>query len=162
MTAMAPRLQIGFLLLWVVLCSFFFANVEIQIEGEQGWAAGLPCWRVENHWLLDIFWGGRALTGYHAWCFSFMALVFHLPIFMGGKFSWQLEARIISCLMCFWIVEDFLWFVLNPAFGVAKFTPKHVPWHKSWILWFPTDYWLFAIVATVLFCLSFRKSQSTT
>lgn len=52
------------LLLAVVVLALFFANVEIQIEGPHGWAASLPVtFRVEEHWLLDVFWGGRALTG---------------------------------------------------------------------------------------------------
>ena len=64
------------LLVFVLVVAAFFAQVEIQIEGSAGWAASLPTWRVEKHWLLEIFWGGRAMTGYHAWVFSFMALVF--------------------------------------------------------------------------------------
>jgi len=55
---------------WVALMAFFFAKVEIQIEGAAGWASALPTWRIESHWLLDIFWGGRPMTGYHAWVFS--------------------------------------------------------------------------------------------
>ncbi len=60
------RLQWKGLLLtlcWVGLMAFFFAEVEIQIEGGAGWATSLPTWRIEQHWLLDIFWGGRAMTG---------------------------------------------------------------------------------------------------
>ena len=79
------------LFLWVILLAFFFAKVEIQIEGGAGWAANLPTWRIESHWLLDIFWGGRAMTGYHAWVFSFMALVFHLPIFLTGTWTAKME-----------------------------------------------------------------------
>jgi hypothetical protein len=48
---------------WVLVMAFFFANAEIQIEGGAGWATSLPTWRIEHHWLLDIFWGGRAMTG---------------------------------------------------------------------------------------------------
>ena len=39
-----PWLLIG----WIALLSFFFAQVEIQIEGPAGWAGNLPTWRVEN------------------------------------------------------------------------------------------------------------------
>ena len=53
-------------LLWVVTMAFFFANAEIQIEGGAGWATSLPTWRIENSIWLDIFWGGRAMTGYFA------------------------------------------------------------------------------------------------
>ena len=35
--------------------AYAFANVEIQIEGSAGWAINLPTWRIEKHWLLDIF-----------------------------------------------------------------------------------------------------------
>ena len=128
---------------WVVLLAFAFANVEIQIEGPHGWAAALPTWRIEHSLLQDLFWGGRPLTGYHAWVFSFMAIVFHLPVFVAEKVSLKMEARTLGSLMIFWIVEDFLWFVLNPAFGLAKFTPPFVPWHIHWWLGMPADYWTF-------------------
>src|SRR5438093_13235399 len=62
------------------LLASFLAQVEIQSERPTGWAANLPTWRVEQYWWLDPFWGGRPLTGYHLWVFSFMALPFHLPI----------------------------------------------------------------------------------
>jgi hypothetical protein len=88
--------RMAWLLLWVIVLAGFFAMVEIQIEGGQGWAAGLPTWRIEQHWLLDLFWGGRPMTGYHAWIFSFMFLAFHLPLAMLGRFSWRLEARCLG------------------------------------------------------------------
>jgi hypothetical protein len=56
----------------VLALAYLFARVEVEIEGEAGWAANLPTWRIEEHLLLDIFWGGRALTGYHLWMFSFI------------------------------------------------------------------------------------------
>jgi len=143
------------LLGWVALLSFVFAKVEIHIEGDAGWAANLPTWRIEQHWLLDIFWGGRPMTGYHAWMFSFIAFVFHLPVFMSGQWTLKLEARILGCLMAFWIIEDFLWFVLNPAFGLAKFRPEHVPWHKYWLFFVPVDYIVFSVVGLFLLRYSF-------
>jgi hypothetical protein len=75
-------------LAWVVLLSFFFAQTEVQIEGSAGWAAHLPTWHIEHHWLLDIFWGGRAMTGYHAWIFPCIALFFHFPLFFLPRWSW--------------------------------------------------------------------------
>jgi len=135
-----------FLIAYLFLLGFFFANVEIQIEGAAGWAAKLPTWRVEHHWLLDIFWGGRPMTGYHAWIFPFMLLVFHLPTIMLSSWSWQIEIRIIGCVALFWIIEDAFWFILNPAYGLAKFNPQQVPWHIHWWGPMPTDYWSFGAV----------------
>lgn len=140
------------LMAWILVLGFFFAKVEIQIEGPNGWAESLPTWRIDEHWLLDIFWGGRPMTGYHAWVFTFMMLVFHLPVFMHGLDQWTLkeEARIIASLQIFWTVEDFLWFVLNPAYGISKFSRHMIPWHKKWFLFMPVDYWTFLIVAGLL------------
>ena len=143
--------QLLLLLGWVVLLAFFFAHIEIQIEGAAGWAANLPTWRIEEHRLLDLFWGGRAMTGYHAWVFPFIAMALHWPLVFGGFWSWRAEARVLSCVMLFWLVEDFLWFVLNPAFGLAKFSALHVPWHKHWLWFAPIDYWLFVPLAILLF-----------
>ena len=152
------------ILLWVGLLGLFFAMTEIQIEGPHGWAASLPTWRIEHHPLLDIFWGGRPLTGYHAWVFAFMFLVFHFPHVVRGSFDRRTEARCLGGLMIFWIVEDVLWFVLNPAYGLARFTPAHIPWHHHWLLGVPTDYLVFTVAGLALLAwplLSFRRSASS-
>ncbi len=60
----------------ILILGFFFAKLEIAIEGDAGWAENLPTWRIEGHWLLDLFWGGRVMTGYHAWAFSLVAFFF--------------------------------------------------------------------------------------
>ena len=91
--------QMAWMVAWVLLLAYFFAQVEIQIEGSAGWAANLPTWRIEQHWLLDIFWGGRAMTGYHAWVFPFIALMFHFPLFFLGRWSWRAEAVVVACII---------------------------------------------------------------
>lgn len=141
--------KVAALLLWVALLGAVFANVEIQIEGGAGWAANLPTWRIEHSWL-NHFFGGKTITGYHFWIFSFMALAFHSALFLAGTFSWRLEARILGAVMVFWIAEDFLWFLLNPAFGVSKFAPTFIPWHKHWCLGVPVDYILTLTAGAVL------------
>lgn len=154
------RRALVFAVLWTLLLSFFFAKVEVQIEGAAGWAANLPTWRVEHHWLLDLFWGGRPMTGYHAWVFPCMALFFHFPLALDAQWSWRTEARIIGCIMLFWVSEDFLWFALNPAFGLGHFAPQWVPWHKHWWGPAPTDYWVYLAVSLLMFCLSCRPSRT--
>lgn len=153
---MSDPLHATVLTAFTLLLAFCFAKVEIQIEGGAGWAANLPTWRIEKHWLLDVFFGGRPLTGYHAWALVFMLLVFHLPALLTWQWSWTLEARTIACFMIFWVVEDFLWFACNPFWGLKRFTRAEVRWHKHWLLGLPTDYWTFATAAGVLMWWSFR------
>lgn len=152
-----PGVQAALLLLWVTLLGAVFATVEIQIEGGAGWAANLPTWRLDNSWL-NLFWGGKTITGYHVWVFAFMALVFHLPLFITGLFSWRHEVRIIGSVMVFWIIEDFLWFLFNPAFGFGKFAPEFIPWHKHWMLGVPVDYILSLAAGAVLIGWSYRST----
>ena len=135
---------------WVLLLAFMFAHVEIEIEGTAGWAVNLPTWRIEHHWLLDLFWGGRPMTGYHAWVFSFMFVFFHFPMVASGRASWRSEAHALGCIMLFWIVEDFLWFVFNPGFGMARFNAIEVVWHKRWLWSAPIEYWMFLPIAALL------------
>ena len=144
-------------LIYIGFLGFLFAMTEIQIEGSAGWAANLPTWRIEHHPLLDIFWEGKPMTGYHVWVFTFMAAVFHLPLVLNGHFSLRLETRCVGSLMLFWIVEDFLWFVLNPAFGLARLNAESVPWHKAWFLGLPGDYYVFGLLGAILVCLSFAE-----
>lgn len=144
------------LLGWVLVLGFVFAKVEVQIEGKDGWAAGLPTWRIERHPLLDLFWGGRPMTGYHAWVFLFMALVFHTPVFILGHTSLALEARILGSLALFWIVEDFLWFVTNPHFGLKRFHRAGIPWHKQWLGPVPLDYLTFGGTGLALIAYSYH------
>lgn len=148
-------LQLVLMLGCVVVLAYFFAKVEIHIEGEAGWGANLPTWRIEEHWLLDVFWGGRAMTGYHAWVFPFIVIFFHFPLFFSAQWSLHLEARVLACIMIFWILEDFLWFLLNPAFGWKRFHQNHATWHKKWVCGAPVDYWIFSVISVLLLWYSF-------
>jgi hypothetical protein len=135
----------------VGVLAWLFAHAEIQIEGDAGWAANLPTWRIEKHWLLDLLWGGRAMTGYHAWVFPFIGLVFHFPMCFMAEWTWRLEARALASIMMFWLLEDFLWFIINPAFGWKRFRREHVAWHKNWVAGAPVEYWIFSVIAALLF-----------
>lgn len=139
-------------------CTLFlaalFSQAEIQIEGSAGWAMNLPTWRIEQHWLLDIFFGGRPMTGYHAFVLPFIALSFHFPLCFAEQWTLRRESLVLACLITFWIAEDFLWFVTNPAFGLDRFNPVSIPWHKHWLWGAPVDYWTFSAVVLALLAYS--------
>ena len=133
--------------LYVLATAYAFARLEIEIEGPHGWAANLPTWRINNRWT-RLFYGSRPLTGYHLWMQSFIFLIVHLPFAVHvWQWSWALELRVIGFLILFYIVEDFLWFVLNPAYGLKRFRREHIWWHApTWWWVMPRDYWVFTIV----------------
>ncbi|MEN3366734.1 MAG: hypothetical protein V7606_4008 [Burkholderiales bacterium] len=77
----------------------------------------------------------------------------------NGHFSWRAEFRVLACIMLFWIVEDFLWFVLNSAYGLARFDAASISWHKRWLWFAPLDYWVYALVLIVLLRTSYATMK---
>jgi len=140
--------------LFILVAAFIFAKLEIEIEGPHGWAEKLPTWRVERHTLLDWFFGGRPLTGYHVWAFALILFCFHMPFFwLAGSWSLRGELQVLAAYTAFWIIEDALWFVLNPHYGWRKFTRSNVWWHKRWLFGLPLDYWLMTVIVAALLSL---------
>ncbi len=137
---------------WV---SFCFAKMEVEIEGEKGWAENLPTWRVsKDHIMSRIFAGGRELTGYHLWVQLFVFSLLHM-VYIFHPFLLSVELQIISFVFYVWITEDYMWFLLNPAFGFSKFKKENIWWHERHWWWVaPRDYFIFIPTATALYFLS--------
>lgn len=139
----------------LIASAALFALVEIQIEGQNGWAGQLPTWRIENRWT-RLFFGKKPLTGYHLYALLFVFLMAHAPFFIGVALpTWRGEARVLAFVILFWVLEDFLWFVFNPGFGVRKFRRQHIWWHApAWWWIMPRDYWLFVPTGLLLLYMS--------
>src|SRR5260221_11674434 len=73
------------ILFWSVLATVV-ACIEIESEGEHGWADKTPTWfRTTGFWgkAYGRLMGGKPLTGYHAFMFFFPVFLFHAHFFMG-------------------------------------------------------------------------------
>jgi len=66
------------------------------------------------------------------------------------SWSWRGELHAIAGYNLFWVVEDLLWFLLNPHYGWRKFNQSQVWWHKRWFLGLPVDYWVLGLMGLVL------------
>ena len=141
--------MIAGLLVFMVFMAFILTMWEIQIEGKDGWAANLPCWRIEKGWPTKIM-GGRPLTGYHVFLTLFMVAAVHLPLFFVS-WSWRLECLLIGFYLGMLLIEDFLWFVLNPHYSIKNFRKGNIWWHKTWWGPVPSLYWILLIVVVVLY-----------
>jgi hypothetical protein len=118
--------------------SLLLAQLEIQIEGRHGWAESLPAWKFDRPWILRLT-NGRPMTGYHFFMVASLLLALHLPLLYVG-FSWKIEAELLSFFFLMTVFWDFMWFICNPAFGLARFRKGGVWWMKSWIWRVPTEY----------------------
>jgi|SRR5436190_9819050 len=120
-----------FALAWVL------AQLEIQIEGPHGWAEKLPTWRWDSPAVLK--WAGKPITGYHFYLLTFIVLFMHFPMVNQG-WSMQKEGETMSLFFLLAVFWDFLWFVCNPHFGLARFNAGKVWWFKQWFLGVPLTY----------------------
>jgi len=141
----------------VIVCAGFLALLEIQVEGAAGWAENLPTWKISNR-VTRLFLGNVPFTGYHLYLSLFTLSFLHLPYLAGiTPFSLPSELRLLSFYFFFWVAEDFLWFALNPAFGLRKFRKEHIWWHAgSWWIFMPKLYWILLPAGAVFYFLSLR------
>lgn len=141
------------LLAWTLILAFLTAHMEINIEGKYGWAQKLPTWRVSNRFTSAIL-SGSPLTGYHFWFFFAFFTLFHVSLFLGIPWTPVLEIQILMAFFIFLLCEDFLWFLINPAYGIKRFREKYVPWHKQWFLGVPIGYYKALITISCLYYIS--------
>ncbi len=142
-------------LLFILIASFFFAKVEITIEGSAGWAENLPTWKVsKEHWISRLFFGRRPATGYHVWINAFILFILHV-VYLFQSLSLAIELQLLALFILFWVFEDFLWFLLNPAYGLKNFRKEKIWWHRdNWWLIAPKEYFIWIPIGIMLACIS--------
>ncbi|HEX2507588.1 MAG TPA: hypothetical protein VHK23_04635 [Miltoncostaeaceae bacterium] len=135
---------------WVrvgVLCAIalWFALIEIEIEGAHGWALRLPTWfrtRGPAGRIYGAISGGKPLTGYHLFMATLPLVILHLPFGYGADWSAAAEVMVFATYMAFAIGWDYLWFILNPAYGLRGFRRGRVWWYTGpWIGPLPLEYY---------------------
>ena len=138
---------------YLFITSSVFALLEIQIEGKNGWAAELPTWRLAKQlkgWMRVFIDPKKPITGYHVYLWTFLFLLSHLP-FLLIKWNIQLELLVLSYYWLLLTLEDFLWFIYNPHYGIKKFNPKNITWHTVWLFGLPLQYWVKIPIGVVLY-----------
>ncbi|MBN1169063.1 hypothetical protein JXA63_04195 [Candidatus Woesebacteria bacterium] len=140
-------------ILYILISSLFIAQAEIHIEGADGWASKLPTWKIKNKFTKLILGNTKFLTGYHLYFWSSIFVLLHSSFIITG-WNLQKELILVSCFFLLTSTEDFLWFVLNPHFGIKKFKKEYIPWHQSWFGPLPTGYYLSTAIAVLLLYLS--------
>jgi len=136
------------LLVFMAVMAFVLALWEIQIEGKDGWAANLPAWRLTKGWPVKLA-GGRPITGYHVLMTIFIIALVHLPLFFVS-WSWRLESLLLGFYVGMVLLEDFLWFIFNPHYGIKNFRKGKIWWHNRWWGPVPSFYWILLVVTILL------------
>ncbi len=143
--------------IYLFVIAIILAYFEVQIEGPNGWASALPTWKTVDPDLTWIF-GGRPVTGYHVSLNLLLLSFLHWPC-LFSKWSLVSEARTLSSFALLATIWDFLWFVINPNFGLSKYNGDNIWWFKHWFLGIPVDYYIGFLMAILIRCVPslFRK-----
>jgi hypothetical protein len=133
---------------WVFAGFIAMSFWEAYIEGSNAWAANQVGWKKR---ITKKF----TLTGYHFWLNLMLILFISLPLWVSG---WDLElfGILISAGALGLMLEDFMWFVVNPRFPLKHFDSRHVhwyPWFKIGKLEIPKLYVASIIVAVLSYIL---------
>ena len=134
---------------FIFIYALIFSLIEIEVEGKYGWAKNLPT---------EYFY--KKMTVYHIFMGLFIILSFCKIYFKSIKDF----KKVIFFTTCWFLIEDFLWFVFNPHFKLKKYKKKHIWWHaeQPWICGIPFHniYGVLILVSLIYFCPKDRQFLS--
>lgn len=142
-------------LLITVYIQLIFVSIafwESYVEGYNAWATGKLGWKVRI-----TFMKKEPITAYHLFLYLITIPMFlALPLLIFG-FNWHIFWLLLGNFFLGLVVEDFLWFVVNPVWGGLKnFNSKKVNWHsfvKVGNFEIPDFYIIFILFAILIFVL---------
>jgi hypothetical protein len=137
--------------IYLFIIATILAYFEVQVEGPNGWAGLLPTWKTIDPRITWIF-GGRPVTGYHVSLNILLMSFFHWPL-LFNKWSIVFEAKTLSVFALLATIWDFLWFVINPNFGLSRYNSDNIWWFTHWFLGIPVDYYLGLLMAIIIRCI---------
>ena len=108
--------------IFIFFKALLYALIEIEIEGKNGWARKLPTPNLGKT--------KNSLTLYHLYMGIFIFFMFTL-VFIGNpnKLTFKNASFLFSVLLVWFLIEDFMWFTMNPYFTNKKVSK--VSWHES-------------------------------
>jgi hypothetical protein len=151
----------AFFFMLALLFSAGFASVEGSIP----YAGNLPdVWRPDPNlwWVKILYWFpnlGRPVNGLDTF---FLLLaggfgIFLVPVYMkthGHPYGLKDWFEMLTVFIVFSVIEDWVWYLINPFFGIQRFWPEYIPnWmHPLWFMGLPSQYWygLFASIPVAL------------
>ena len=150
--------------MWIGLCvnlaisKISYSKMEVCMEAvdeNSGFGKNFPCKKWKLKGILNKITGERPyFTEYHIWMTIFLLSIFHWPLWFTCWELWRMELFMLGVFWIFLVIEDFLWFVFNPYFGLKRFKPEHIWWHTKWIWKAPDFYWQFIPLGAGLIVLS--------
>lgn len=121
---------------------------EAYVEGRNAWDRKKLGWKIR-------FFGKYSLPAYHFYLFFIMfPLLLSLPFVIYG-WDRKLFGIIASAYFSGLVIEDFMWYVVNPAVKLSEFNSKFVTFHP-WVRFGKLEVPLLYIIALLFSFISLR------
>ena len=137
-------------LCFILLSSFVYSLIEIELEADQGWMKKIPTAKALNL-------GGKELTLYHV----YMIIMITISVCFQNRMDFTLSSFLHSAsyVFLFILLEDVLWFIFNPYFTIKKYKKEYIWWHASqpWIYGMPLHNYT---VIAINLCISYFTGLS--
>jgi len=119
--------------IFTFISATIFSLMEIEIEGKNGWCKNLPT--TKN--FISSF------TLYHVFMNIFIMLM-----------NYKLYSNLYDAVFytnAWFLIEDFMWFVLNPYFTIKKYKKEFIPWHKRWLFKLPIENYICGYIMCAMY-----------
>lgn len=131
--------------IWIYAAMIAMSFWESYVEGRNSWDKGKLGWKIR-------FKGKYSLPAYHFYVFCIMwPLLLTLPLVIYG-WNLRLFGILVSAYLSGMVIEDFMWFVVNPAVKLSEFNSKfadYYPWLRAGKFEIPVLY-IVGIVISIL------------
>ncbi len=138
--------------IWIYAAMVAMSFWEAYVEGRHPWNRRKLGWRI-------YFTKRYCLPAYHFYVFVVMwPLLLTLPLVI---FGWDLKlfGILFSAYFSGIVIEDFMWFVVNPAVKLSDFNPKFAnfyPWLKIGKFQIPVFYIVFIFISIFIWYFIWR------
>ncbi|MBU1952043.1 hypothetical protein KJ733_03980 [Patescibacteria group bacterium] len=133
------------IVLWIIMAFIATSFWEAYIEGQHGGAEKQVGWKIKV--------GKYYLNGYHFWLW-----VVAYPLLLTLPLVINYSSRVLGLILIGYflgqVIEDFLWFVVNPQWPFRHFRPDKADWFpwmkfgkKYGLPFFYVPYLIFAFLA---------------
>ena len=139
-----------FICVYIAMISMSFW--ESYVEGRNAWGKGKTGWKIKLT-------KNCCLTAYHFYLFFIMwPILLALPLIIYG-WNLRLFGILISAYLSGLVIEDFMWFVVNPKVRLSEWNPKfadYYPWIKLGKIHVPLFYIISLFISILSWYLFWR------
>ena len=130
--------------LFIFSYSTLYSLLEIELEAKEGWCKNLPTPVVLGKFTL-----------YHV-LMNIIVIITLLKVYVKNKDD---LAKGIFYIALWFLVEDFMWFVMNPYYKIEKYKKEYIWWHarSEWYYGIPEHNYIGGLVIIICWLLSKEK-----